>query len=109
MDSRTVRVFLSYAEGDEASRDLLMREATKARLPVEFRYMPTKQPWVPHWKSSCRNRVLECDGAILLITRRTHQAEGVRVELEHIGESRLPAIAVHMESGKGTLPAQAQG
>ena len=50
MATRTLRVYLAYAEGDERCRDLLVSEALREKLAVDFLYMPAKQPWVPRWK-----------------------------------------------------------
>ena len=108
MATRTLRVYLAYAEGDERCRDLLVSEALREKLAVDFLYMPAKQPWVPRWKAACRDRVFQCDGAIIPITKRIHQAEGVRTELEYIGESGVPAIGIYMDRYQGPVPAHYQ-
>jgi hypothetical protein len=103
---QATRVFVVYAEGDERYRDLLVEEAAKSRMAVELVCMPSKQPWVPHWKVTCRNRVLQCDGAIVAITRRTSRGEGVRTELDAVCEARLPVLGVFMEQPRAAAPEQ---
>jgi hypothetical protein len=94
MPVRTTRVYLAYAEGDDGFRDLLIEEARKAKAPVEFVYMPSKQPWVRRWKAACLARALECHGAIAAITRRTGQAEGMGAELDSVCEAAIPVLGV---------------
>jgi len=84
----------------------MIEEAARSRMAVEFLYMPSKQPWVPHWKATCRSRVLQCDGAVVAITRGTSVGEGVRTELDAVCEARLPMLGIFMEQPRGTAPEQ---
>jgi hypothetical protein len=105
MATRTVRVFLVYAEEDYRFKDLLVNQARSAKLPVEFTDMPNKQPWVPRWKTTCRSRVFECDGAIVFISTKTKQGTGVKFELECVGEIQIPVLGVYVDkSGKSAVP-----
>ena len=97
MATRTIRVFLAYAEEDYKFRDLVVGQAKSSHLPVEFADMPAKQPWVPRWKAACRTRAFECDKAIVLISRKTKQGAGVKWEVECIRESQIPVLGVCTE------------
>lgn len=94
MATRTIRIFLVYAEEDYRFKDLMVNQARTAKLAVEFTDMPNKQPWVPRWKTTCRARVFECDGAIVFISAKTKQGAGVKFELECVGESHIPVLGV---------------
>ena len=91
MATRTIRVFLAYAEEDYKFRDLVVGQAKSSHLPVEFADMPAKQPWVPRWKAACRTRAFECDKAIVLISRKTKQGAGVKWEVVVDTEQALSA------------------
>jgi hypothetical protein len=105
MAAQTVRAFLVYAEEDYRFKDLLITQARSAKLAVEFTDMPNKQPWVPRWKTTCRTRVFECDGAIVFISAKTRQGTGVQFELECVGELRIPVLGVYVDkSGKSATP-----
>ena len=109
MPVRTIRVYLAYAEGDDGFRDRLIEEARKANLPVEFVYMPSKQPWVPRWKAACLARALECHGAIAAITRRTAQAGSMGAELDSVCEAAIPVLGVYVEPDPPPAPEQLSG
>ena len=105
MAARTIRTFLVYAEEDYRFRDMLVNQAKSARLAVEFTDMPNKQPWVPKWKTTCRNRAFECDGAIVFISAKTKQGAGVQFELECVGETQIPVLGVYVDkSEKSAVP-----
>jgi hypothetical protein len=97
MANRLIRVFLVYAEEDYKFRDLLLSLAKTAHLAVEFSDMPTKQPWVERWKGSCRTRIYESDGAIILLSKRTKQGAGVKWEVECALNSGIPLLGVFGE------------
>ncbi len=92
-----IRIFLVYAEEDYKFRDLLLSQAKSAKAAVEFADMPTKQPWVERWKGTCRTRVFECDGAIVLVSRKTKQGTGVKWELECALNAGIPLLGVYGE------------
>jgi hypothetical protein len=96
MATRTNRAFLVYAEEDYRYKDLLVNQARSANLAVEFTDMPNRQPWVPRWKTACRTRVFESDGAIVLISPKTKQGAGVQFELECVGEIQIPVLGVYV-------------
>jgi hypothetical protein len=105
MATQTIRTFLIYAEEDYKFRDQLTSQAKGARLTVDFADMPTKQPWVERWKATVRTRAYECDGAIILISKKTKQAAGVKWELECVHNAGLPLLGVYAEQvEKSSLP-----
>lgn len=104
MGDRVTRIFLVHAEEDCRFADMLIELARNARLPVEFSRMPNKQPWVPRWKGACRDRVLQCDGAIVLLSRRTQNSGGIRTELEFVVEAQMPILGVYVERFEGSAP-----
>jgi len=97
MATRTIRIFLAYAEEDYKFRDMVVNQAQSSHLPVEFADMPNKQPWVPRWKAACRTRAFECDKALVLISRKTKQGAGVKWEVACIAESQIPVLGVYTE------------
>ena len=91
------RVYLIYAEEDYKFRDQLMTQARSAKLPVEFSDMPTKQPWVERWKMTVRTRAFQSDGAVVLISKKTKQANGLKWELECVANAQIPILGVFTE------------
>jgi hypothetical protein len=91
------RVYLIYAEEDYKFRDQLMTQARSAKLPVEFSDMPTKQPWVERWKMTVRTRAFQSDGAVVLISKKTKQANGLKWELECVANAQIPILGVFSE------------
>ena len=100
-----IRIFVIYAAEDHALFDRLAEQARAAKLPVAFERMQAKQPWVPLWKSQCRTRMVNSDGAIVLISKRTHQGSGVPFELQCAKEVQTPIIGVHVDKHeRGKVP-----
>ena len=100
-----IQTFLVYAEEDYRFRDQLIAQAKSSKLAVEFVQMPTKQPWVERWRGLCRTRAVECDGAIVLITRKTTQATGVKWELECVANAGIPILGVFADQcDKDSVP-----
>lgn len=98
-------IFVIYAAEDHAFFDRLAEQARTAKLPVTFERMQAKQPWVPHWKGQCRTRMFNSDGAIVLISKRTHQGPGISWELACAREAQTPIIGVQVDKyEKGKTP-----
>ena len=105
MATQFIRTFLIYAEEDYKFRDQLIGQAKTAKLPVEFSDMPTKQPWVERWKATVRTRAYECDGAIILISKKTKQGAGVKWELECVNNAGIPLLGVYADQvERSSLP-----
>jgi hypothetical protein len=105
MATRMTRVFVAYAEGDDALRERLIGQARNSKLTVEFLHMPTKQPWVPLWKGTCRTRVFQSDCAVVLVSKKT-QGDAIKTELDFIREAQIPVLAVSAAEFTGTVPEQ---
>jgi hypothetical protein len=97
MASRSIRIFLVYAEEDYKFRDLMISQARNSRLGVEFADMPTKQPWVERWKGAVRTRTFECDGSIIFVSRKLKQGPGIKWELECVSNAGFPLLGVYTE------------
>lgn len=100
------RVFLVCAPEDHRARELLVQQARRTAPALEFEYIMVKQPWIASWKAQCRAKALKCDGAIVLVGKKTHQADGIPWELECVYEVGLPVLALHVDKhDKGKAPA----
>ncbi len=99
------RIYLIYAAEDHRFADRLLSQARASGRAVEFDRMLLKQPWVAKWKGQCRNLIRMSDGAMVLIGKKTHAADGVRWELECVRECGVPALGVHIDKyDKGGVP-----
>jgi hypothetical protein len=105
MPVKLARVFIAYAEGDDAVREKLIQQARVARLAVEWNHMPSKLPWVPTWKGTCRNRVFESSAGIVLLSKKAVAAEGMKSELGFLVEAQIPVLCVYTDAARPTLPA----
>lgn len=103
--AKVMQIYLVHAEGDDAVREKLTTQARTAKLAVEFTYLPTKQPWLPHWKASCRGKILQSSGAIVLLTKRAQDPAAIKTELDLLSEIDTPSMGVFME-GRGVVPEQ---
>lgn len=100
------RVFVIYATDDYRYFERLSEQARSAKFPVEFDRMQVKQPWVSGWKGGCRARVFQCDGAIVLVSKKTSQG-GVAWELECARTIGIPLLGVHVDKhDRGSVPAE---
>ncbi len=106
MEARKTQIFVVYADGDDRFCDMLINQARTAKLAVEFVHMPTKQPWVPQWKATCRTRVFQSEGAIVLITKKTQASDGLKTELAFVAEAHIPMLGIYMDQPKGAVPDQ---
>jgi len=90
------RVFVIHVPEDYAAFDRLTAQARTAKLAVEFDRMQVKQAWVPGWKAQCRNRIYKCDGAIVLIGKKTNQGDAAW-ELECASSFNMPMLGVYLD------------
>ena len=101
------RIYLIYAAEDHRFADMLLSQARASGRPVEFDRMLVKQPWVAKWKGQCRNLIRMSDGAVVLIGKKTHEADGVHWELECVRECGVPTLGVHIDKyEKGRVPGE---
>jgi hypothetical protein len=103
------KVFVIYASKDYPFFERLKTQARTANLPVEFDHIQAKQPWLPSWKSGCRNRIYECDAAIVLVSRNTMDG-GIGWELECAVDFAMPVLGVHVDKDhRGSVPKEPPG
>jgi hypothetical protein len=98
------RVFVIYAADDYRHFERLSEQARSAKLAVEFDRVQAKQPWVSGWKGGVRTKVFQCDGAIVLISKKTSQG-GIAWEMECARTIGIPVLGVHVDKHeRGALP-----
>ncbi len=106
-----VKIYLSFALEDEASRRLLRDQAKEAHLPFEFVDLPSKQPWDGNWRAHCRSVIRECDGVIAIISMNTAQAPCVLWEIKCANQEKIPLIGIfaHDRNRPSLLPTELSG
>lgn len=105
------RIFISFAIEDVRARDLLIGQARNGNTPFEFTDMSVQEPWDSAWKTKCRERIKECDGVIVLVTKNTIQADGVRWEIKCAQQENIPVMLMYANNNdKGCrLPPELAG
>ena len=76
------RIFISFAIEDEKLRDFLVGQAKNERTPFEFVDRSPKEPWDSAWKTKCRTKIKGCDGMLIIVTKKTRNADGQLWEIE---------------------------
>lgn len=109
-DSRK-RVFISFAIEDRQYRNHLVDQAKKSHSPFELIDMSVKQPWSPdEWKKRCRTKIRGCDCMIVLLSRDTKNASGVKWEVKCAREARIPIRVMYVKKNdKPALPPELRG
>ncbi len=106
----SARVYVLVAPEDDFAYDKLLNEARTANVDARFGRIGSKTPWVPMWKGQCRTRIRECDGVVVLITKKTNGSLGSQWEFQCAQEADLPMLGVHCDKfDKGTVPAELEG
>ena len=105
------RLFISFAIEDREYRDYLVEQARKRHSPFELIDMSVKQPWSPHeWKRKCRTKIRGCDCMIVLLSKNTRNASGVKWEVKCAKEARLPIRVMYVKKNdKPSLPPELKG
>ena len=104
------RVYVLVAPEDDFAYDKLVSEARASHVDARFDRIGSKTPWVPIWKGQCRARIRDCEGMIVLITKRTNGSLGSQWEFQCAMEADLPMLGVHCDKfDKGTAPAELSG
>ncbi len=105
------RIFISFAIEDERYRNFLVDQARRDRSPFDFIDMSVKQPWNEwEWKKKCRDRIAQCDGMIVLLSRNTWHSSGVRWEIKCAKEEGLKIIGMHVrKNDRGAIPPELAG
>jgi hypothetical protein len=106
----SARIYILVAPEDDFLYDKFVAEASGARVEARFSRIGSKSPWVPTWKGQCRTRIRECDGMIVLITRKTNGSVGSSWEFQCAAEADLPLLGVYGDRfDKGAVPAELAG
>jgi hypothetical protein len=100
-DSKTIkkrkRIFISFAMEDIEYRDHLVAQSKIARSPFKFTDMSVKKRWEENlWKKKCRSKIKGCHGTIVLISKNTLNASGVRWEIRCAKEQNKKIIGLHI-------------
>lgn len=105
------KIFISFAIEDKKYRDFLVAQAKNEKSPFSFVDMSVKEPWTQIiWKQKCREKIQKCDGMIVLLSKNTWHASGVRWEIKCAKEERVPVIGMHvMKNNKGAKPPELNG
>lgn len=105
------KVFVSFAVEDKKYRDFLVAQAKNERSPFTFVDMSVKEPWEQEvWKTKCREKIRQCDGMIVLLSKKTWHSSGARWEIKCAREERVPVIGMHIKKGqKGAKPPELNG
>src|SRR5690242_3927638 len=73
------KIFISFAIEDAKYRDFLVAQAKNERAPFAFTDMSVKEPWTQSvWKRKCREKIRQCDGMIVLLSKNTWHSGGLR-------------------------------
>lgn len=89
------RVFISFAIEDKTLRDFLVGQSKNDDTPFEFIDMSIKEPWDSKWKTNCRERIKECDGVIVLVTKNLPKADGALWEIKCAKEEGIPMMPIY--------------
>ena len=105
------RVFISFAIGDSEYRDYLVEQARKAHSPFELIDMSVKEPWnQEEWKKRCRTKIKRCHCMIVLLSRHTRTASGVKWEVKCAREAKIPIRVMYVKKNdKPSIPPDLKG
>lgn len=108
---RQRKVFISFPVEDMRYRDFLVSQAKNKRSPFSFIDMSVKEPWTHQvWKRRCREKIKQCDGMIVLLSRNSWHSGGSRWEIRCAREEGIPVIGMHIKKDdKGAIPPELQG
>lgn len=98
------RVFISFAVEDERYRNFLVEQSKLSKSPFEFIDMSVKEPWDEDvWKEKCRTKIKRSDLVLVLLSKSTWHASGVRWEAKCANEEGVPVVGMYVQKKK--LPA----
>lgn len=101
-------IFISFAIEDKVYRDYLVAQAKDKRSPFTFTDMSVKKKWDDAiWKRQCRKKIKGCDGVIVLLSKNTYHAGGVRWEMKCALQEQIPMIGMHIkkkDEDRGSIP-----
>lgn len=105
------RVFISFAIEDKEYRDYVIEQARKKHSPFELIDMSVKEPWPQEeWKRLCRKKIRRCHRVIVLLSKNTRMASGVKWEVKCAKEAKLPIRIMYIKKNdKPSIPPDLQG
>lgn len=105
------RIFIAFAAEDKWARDYLVGQAKNEKSPFEFVDMSVKEPYSEKWKTQCRTRIKGCDGAIVLVSKNTKNADGQLWEVKCCKEEKVPMKGIYTSADNRptSLPADLAG
>jgi hypothetical protein len=105
-ETKSKKLFISFAIEDAKYRNFLVAQAKNERSPFTFVDMSVKQPWDEKiWKQKCREKIKQCDGMIVLLSKNTWHSGGSRWEITCAKEEKIPVIGMHIrKNDKGAIP-----
>ncbi len=105
------RVFVSFAIEDKTLRDLLVGQAKNERSPFEFVDMSVKEPWDSAWKTRCRTKIKGCDGVLIIVTKKTRNADGQLWEIKCAKEEGVARRGIwgYSDDKPAYLPSELDG
>jgi len=103
---RKKKVFISFVMEDIQYRNYLVEQSKKVKSPFEFVDMSAKKPWKQsEWQNKCRTKMKGCDGVIVLLSKNTYHASGVRWEMKCANEEKIKLVGMHIKKNdKGAIP-----
>jgi hypothetical protein len=99
---RNTRIFIVFATEDEQTKSLFTGQAKNKRITCEFVDMPVKEPWDEEWKNDCQIKIIGCDGAMVLVSKKTKKAAGPIWEIDCVKEEKIPLMGFYI-GGATTL------
>jgi hypothetical protein len=105
------RIFISFAREDSKYRTFLVSQAKLGNSPFSFIDMSVKKAWEERlWKQKCRTKIKSCDGMIVLLSKNTWHASGLRWEIKCAREERIPIVGMHIDKKDiGAIPPELKG
>ena len=105
------KVFISFAIEDKKYRDFLVGQAKAEHSPFDFIDMSVKEPWdEAEWRRKCRNKIRQCDGLIVLLSKNTWHSSGARWEIKCAIEEGLKVAGMHIKHwDQGAIPPELDG
>lgn len=101
------RLFISFAMKDKEYRTFLVNQARIKHSPFDFVDMSVKTPWKQdEWKKRCRTKIKRCHGVIVLLSKNSYHASGLRFEAKCADEENIPMIGMQIfrkESKQGCI------
>lgn len=106
------RVYVSFDfDNDEELKHLIIGQAKNEDSPFEVADWSIKEAVSVNWQAEAEGKIKRSDVVLVVVGKKTHQAQGVRVEVELAKKHRIKIVQIkgHPDSnpkpvsGAGTL------